>query len=206
MQSHLPRNTFIRFTKTMLIGGLLFLVPLAATVVVLGKALHFAHQILRPVEQVLPRRTIVGLTAVDILAVIGLLAIGFAAGLFAQTLAGKRISHAIEELILGKIPGYTLLRGIVGDPEKTDGDSKLKVVLATIDDAWLIAFLVEELPDGTLVVFVPSAPTPTAGNLYLMTEQQVKRLDVSVSTAIKCIMRLGVGWGELMKQQQTQQH
>jgi len=86
---------------------------------------------------------------------------------------------------LGKIPGYTLLRGIVGDPENLSENAKLKVALANIDDAWLLSFIVEELPDGMLAVFVPSAPTPTAGNVYLMTEQQVKRLDVPVAAAAK---------------------
>jgi uncharacterized membrane protein len=186
------------FVKTTLIGGLLFLVPVAATIVILSKALRFSAQILRPVEQVLPRRTIVGLAVADILAVVCLLAIGFFAGLFAQTALGKRISRRIEEVILGKIPGYTLLRGIVGDPENISASSQLKVALASIDDAWLLSFIVEELPDGTLAVFVPSAPTPTAGNVYLMTEQQVKRLDVTVAAATKCIMQLGVGAGQLL--------
>jgi uncharacterized membrane protein len=54
-----------------------------------------------------------------------------------------------------------------------------------------------------LAVFVPSAPTPTAGNVYLMTEQQVKRLDVPVAAATKCIMQLGVGVGQLLNPTHT---
>jgi uncharacterized membrane protein len=192
------------FVKATLIGGVLFLVPLVATIVILSKAMRYAAQILRPVEHVLPRRTIVGLAVVDVLAVVCLLAIGFFAGLFAQTALGKRLSRRIEELILGKIPGYTLLRGIIGDPENISGNHELKVALARIDDAWLLSFIVEELPDGMLAVFVPSAPTPTAGNVYMMTEQQVRRLDVSVAAATKCIMQLGVGAGELLNPTHTQ--
>jgi hypothetical protein len=124
--------------------------------------------------------------------------------LFAQTPLGKRFSRRIEELILGKIPGYTLLRGIIGDPENISGNRELKVALARIDDAWLLSFIVEELPDGMLAVFVPSAPTPTAGNVYMMTEQQVRRLDVPVAAATKCIMQLGVGAGKLLNPTQTQ--
>jgi uncharacterized membrane protein len=41
-------------------------------------------------------------------------------------------------------------------------------------------------------VFVPSAPTP-AGSIYDLTEDGVKPLDVPVSAALRCIMRLGVG-------------
>lgn len=42
-------------------------------------------------------------------------------------------------------------------------------------------------------VFVPSAPTPAAGSIYDLTEDRVKLLDVPVSAALGCIMRLGVG-------------
>jgi uncharacterized membrane protein len=148
------------FVKTTLIGGLLFLVPLVATIVILSKAMRYAAQILRPVEHVLPRRTIVGLTVADILAVVCLLVIGFFAGLFAQTTLGKRVRQRIEELILGKIPGYTLLKGIVGDPENISGNSHLKVALASIDDAWLLSFIVEELPDGMLADLYPAPRHP----------------------------------------------
>ena len=196
-------KSVVAFVRTTLIGGLLFPVPLVATIVILSKAMRYAAQILRPVEHVLPRRTIVGLAVADVLAVVCLLAIGFFAGLFAQTTLGKRVSHRIEELILGKIPGYTLLKGVVGDPENISGNAQLKVALASIDDAWLLSFIVEELPDGTSAVFVPSASTPTAGNVYLMTEQQVKRLDVPVAAATKCIMQLGVGVGQLLNPTHT---
>ena len=58
------------FVKTTLIGGLLFLVPLVATIVILSKAMRYAAQILRPEEHVLLRRTIVGLAVADVLAIV----------------------------------------------------------------------------------------------------------------------------------------
>jgi uncharacterized membrane protein len=50
-----------------------------------------------------------------------------------------------------------------------------------------------------LTVFVPSAPTPTAGSIYLLTERQIRRLDVPVSAAVRCIMKLGVGSRQLLQ-------
>ena len=38
-----------------------------------------------------------------------------------------------------------------------------------------------------------------------MTERQVRRLDVPVSAAVKCIMRLGVGVGDLVQLQRAKQ-
>ena len=45
----------------------------------------------------------------------------------------------------------------------------------------------------------PSAPTPTAGSLYFLKEEQVKRLDIPMKDAIDCLMQLGVGSNELLK-------
>src|SRR5258705_12662951 len=118
-------KSVIAFVKTTLIGRVLFLVPLVAMIVILSKAMRYAAQILRPAERVLPRRTIVGLAVADVLGMGCLLAIGFFAGLFAQTALGKSLSRRIEELMLGKIPGYTLLRGIIGDPENIS-DNQLR--------------------------------------------------------------------------------
>lgn len=194
-------RTFGKFIKTTLVGGVLFLVPIAAAIVILDKALKFTSRMLQPIEHAMPVRTILGIAFADVFAIIALLAIGFFAGLVAQTAVGKRVSEKIESLILGKVPGYTLLKGVLEDPKTMGSQAQLKTALANIDDAWLIAFIVEEHADGNLIVFVPSAPTPAAGNVYLMEERQVKRLDVPVASAVKCIMQLGVGAGKLLHQE-----
>lgn len=80
-------------------------------------------------------------------------------------------------------------------PRSIDDNSSLKVALANIDDAWLIAFLVEERRDGKLTVFVPSAPAlplPPQAMSYLMKAHQVRRRNVPVTSAVQCIMQLGL--------------
>jgi uncharacterized membrane protein len=71
------------------------------------------------------------------------------------------------------------------------------VALARIEDAWMLSFVVERHQSGLLTVFVPSATTPAAGSIYYLTEERVKLLDVPVSIAMGCIMRLGIGSHEL---------
>src|SRR5262245_38938500 len=116
----------------------------------------------------------------------------------AQTRIAGRLTRAIEQLILSKMPGYTLFKSVASGAAGF-GDGDVKVALANIDDAWLMAFIIEQHASGLLTVFIPSAPTPTAGSIYFLTEQQVKRLDVPVSAAMKCVMQLGVGSRQLME-------
>lgn len=188
----------MRFILRTIIAGVLFLGPVLVLIVVIGHAIKAIGRVLGPVASSLPIKPMFGLAVPEIAAAILLIILGFMAGLMAQTAIARQIRKTVEQLILSKVPGYTLFKAVA---EGTLGEtaSTLKVALANIDDAWLMAFIVEQHVDGMLTVFVPSAPTPTAGSIYFLKEEQVKRIDVPVSAAIKCIMQLGVGSRALLE-------
>lgn len=188
----------LEFIKTTFVGGILFLIPLVLVLVLLQKAIEILEKLLAPIAHHLPGFTMVGISFPQLVAVLILLVIGFFAGLIAKMGIGARLVDRIESVVLRKVPGFTLLKSMAHGKLGGSSDRPVRVALANIDDAWLIAFIMEEEADGLLTVFVPSAPTPTAGSLYFLTEQQVKRLDVPMQTAIKCIMQLGVGARELL--------
>lgn len=187
----------IKFIWRTIIAGVLFLVPLIVLIVVTTQAVRLLAKMLNPVARQLPWQSPLGVASADLLAILLLLVIGFAAGLVAQLGFAARLNRTLERFILSKLPGYTLFKS-VAQGAAGEGETDLKVALANIDDAWLISFIVEEHADGFLTVFVPSAPSPTAGTVYFLSEKQVKRLDVPVSAAVKCISRLGVGSRELL--------
>jgi len=187
----------LRFVWRTFVAGALFIVPLAIVIVLAVHAVGLVARVLTPVAAHLPIQPAFGMNAPQIAAVLVLLSIGFLAGLLAQTVIGARVRATAERLVLSKVPGFTLVKSMAEGA--MGGHSDLKVALANIDDAWLMSFIVEEHKSGLLTVFVPSAPTPTAGSIYYLTEKQVKRLDVPVSAAIKCIMQLGVGSRELLE-------
>lgn len=173
------------------LAGVLFLAPLALLLWVGLSLLRALAALLNPIAAHLPFGSLLGLPAPDIAAAILLLAITYLAGLVARTTLARALSRRAERMILRKIPGYTLMKsvahGAIGDSEG------VKVGLANIDDAWLIAFIMEAEHDGLLTVFVPSAPTPTAGSVYFLRPDQVRPVNVSVAAAVQCIMQLGVG-------------
>src|SRR5262249_172220 len=141
---------------------------------------------LNPIAHLLPFPSLLGLDAPEIAAALLMVLAAYFAGLLARTTLARGISLRAQRLILRKVPGYTLIKSVAHGAIGESPD--VKVALANIDDAWLLAFIIEERPDEELrTVFVPSAPTPTAGNVYFMREDQIRRLDVSVSAAVKCI-------------------
>jgi uncharacterized membrane protein len=174
----------------------MFLLPLVVIVYLLGKALFYTHQIVRPILRIMPFGSFAGIATEDALGVVLLVILAFLAGLVARTRVGVQVVERTEQLVLRRIPGYTLYKSMA-TPDSAD-DVGVSVALAHIDEAWMLAFVMEELDNGMLTVFVPSAPTPAAGTIYFLREDQIRRLDVPVSTAVRCVMSLGVGSQKLL--------
>ena len=84
----------------------------------------------------------------------------------------------------------------------TEGDypttNAWKPALAEIEEALVPAFIIEEFADGRFTVFVPSAPTPVSGSIYILTPERVHPLDIPFTHAVKALSRWGSGSQELV--------
>jgi uncharacterized membrane protein len=60
------------------------------------------------------------------------------------------------------------------------------------------AFIIEEFSDGRFTVFVPSAPTPLSGSVYILTPERVHPVDIPFTHAVKALSRWGAGSKELV--------
>jgi len=185
--------------KSTLIGGLLFVLPVLVVLVIIRQAIQMTAEALRPVAHLVPTEKVAGLVVADMLAIAAIVLFCFLAGLFVGTRVGRRISERLEQLVLRKVPGYTLFKGAAYGMAGLETKSELSVALARIEDAWMLAFVVERHASGLATVFVPSAPTPAAGSIYYLPADRLKFLDVPVADAMACIMRLGVGSRELLE-------
>jgi len=183
------------FTKTTLIGGVLVVLPIYVSALLLVKTLSGIVALLSPVNAQLSadaqfRRIIAFLIVVLVC---------FVAGLIVRTGTGLRVKNAFERMLLDKIPGYTLLRGLAGRLAGENKSEMFTVALAEIEEALVPAFIVEELDDGRYVIFVPSVPTPAAGAIYIIARERVHLVDVSFTKAVSVISKWGAGAGDLIK-------
>ena len=78
-----------------------------------------------------------------------------------------------------------------------------KPALAEIEEALVPAFIIEEFEDGHFTVFVPSAPTPVSGSVYVLTPERVHLLDIPFTDAVKTLSRWGSGSKELVAAMRT---
>jgi uncharacterized membrane protein len=122
------------------------------------------------------------------------------AGLFARTRLARKSMDWLESVLLYNIPGYTFFKGISESLLGYETRHAYPVVLARIEEAWQIGFLMERLESGHYAVFVPDSPSVWSGSVYLMTEGRFQRVDISRIEAVKCLRRLGLGANELLGQ------
>jgi uncharacterized membrane protein len=186
-------SSLFKFVRTTLLGGLLFLMPLVLIIYLLGKALTIAAAVLRPVSQLAPNDRLMGIALIDVIAILAIVVLCFLAGLVAGTGLGASLRALAEKTVLRHLPGYTLYKAAAGEPLGLPGHEEVSVALARFDDMWALAFILERHDSGLLTVFVPSAPTAAAGSVYYLTEDQVRRLNVPVKSAMQCVMQLGIG-------------
>jgi len=196
---HNGRRRATEFLRATIVGGVLFLVPIVILAGIIGKAFGFFHEFMAELTKAVPAAAVGGIPLPRILAVVALVLFCFMAGLFAKTKLAQKMVEWLESVILSKIPGYSFMKSTGASMIGVEGMKKSDVVLARIEDAWQIAFLIERMREGQVAVFVPGAPSPWSGSVYLMTEDRIKPLDVSRAAALQCIKGLGTGSGELTR-------
>jgi len=190
----------VKFLKTTVIGGILFLVPIIIFIAVIGKAVRLIKKLATPLSVLIPLDSIGNIVVVDLLALGIVLLICFLAGLAAKsTLARKSVGN-LESRVLSKIPAYGLLKSKIDaivQPEKAEG---LEPVLARFDDYWQIVFEVERIQGGLVAIYLPGAPDPWSGSVCFVTEDRIQPLELALLPVVKTLKSLGKGSSEQLRE------
>jgi len=191
----------MRSLKTYLLTGLLIWVPVVITVWVLGVVVNTLEgvvpQFLSP--QALFGQDIPGFRVVLVIVVL------LITGMLGANFLGKRIFE-LSEKILGRIP---LVRSIYQSVKQVsdtllapNGQAFRQAVMVRYphQGSWSIAFLTgaptgevaANLQGDYVSVYIPTTPNPTSGFFLLMPRSEVIPLNMSVDTALKYIVSMGV--------------
>lgn len=186
---------FLRdFVGTAIVGGLLVLVPLYLAVLLLGKAMGTVVGVVKPIASMLPE----WVPADRLLSLLIVLLVCFAVGVAVRTPSGAALRDRLDRSLFGKLPGYDLFRSLSLRAAGKSDQAGWKPAIVEIEDAYVPAFIVEKLTDGSYTVFVPSVPTPFAGAVYVLNPDRVHEIDVPVAQAVRAISQWGAGTGGLV--------
>jgi uncharacterized membrane protein len=186
----------LNFARTTLVGGLLFLVPIVVLVAIGGKALGLVHKLSDPLAARFP---VAAVHTPVLLAGALLIVVCFVLGLVALSRPARLGVAWLETRILSKLPGYVFLKGAGESALGLETQAPYPLVLARIEEAWQFGFLIEQLEGGHLAVFVPDAPNPLSGSVFFMSPERVRRSDIPVAAALKCLRQLGAGSRALLR-------
>jgi uncharacterized membrane protein len=158
----------VRFIESTIRGSIWFLIPLVVLLVILDKAHQITSKVVAPIAHLVPVDSILGLHEPRALAVVAIVLFCFLAGLLAKTRTAHKSIDWLEATLLSNLPGYEFMRRFGDNLVGLEDDGSHQVVLARIEEAWQIGFLMETLENGYHAVFVPDAPRPWSGSVYLM--------------------------------------
>ena len=186
-------KTLTDFLKVTLIGGLLVVLPLWVSLLLLFKAIKAALAVLQPIAKLVPQKFVHH----DIVALCLLVLICFLVGLVIRTELGKRIGDWLEQHLLGRLPGFSIVRGMVRQFAGAKDEQSFEPALVEIEEALVPAFIIEKHADGQFTVFVSSSPTPMAGAIYILQPERVHPVDVPLRKAMVCVTKWGAGAAEM---------
>jgi uncharacterized membrane protein len=189
----------LKLIRTTIIGGIIFLVPIAIFVAVIGKGLEITGAIAKPLARILPVDMIGGFAAAQVLAIALLLLICFLAGLLARLALARRVVSALEANMLSRLPAYTLLKTKTQSMVSPDDIEGMSVVVVRFDDSWQFGFEIERMEGGKVALFLPGSPDPWSGSVCLAEEERVTPLDLSVAVVTNMVRRLGRGANEALR-------
>lgn len=190
--------------KKYFITGLLIWIPLVITIWVLKLVVDTLDQSLLLLPQGLRTESWLGFH-VPGMGVLLTLMIVLITGVITANFIGQRLVHLWHE-ILHRIPVvssiYSSVKQVSDTLFSSSGEAFRKALLVQWprEGIWTIAFLTgtpggdvnTHLQGDYVSVYVPTTPNPTGGYFVMMARKDVIELDMSVDTALKYVISMGV--------------
>ncbi len=190
----------IGFFRATALGGLLFLLPLAVVVGLLGYVYSFVVVLYEPAKEWLPISSAAGVATLFMAAVSLLLLACFTAGLMAHRAIGRRLSRFVERYLNTFFPKYAIYKDLLaGNIGGTRSVPSLKPVLVMTPECQRVAFESDRLPDSSVVIFFPGAPDTWIGTVGIVAADRVEPLNVPFNEVVGMLEQLGRGSGTSLR-------
>ena len=191
-----------QFIKATLMGGLVVILPSILLLNILWWLNELMKDTTRPLVNVFVDN--IGLSELlsQVIVISIVIGICFFLGVVIRNRVGAFLIQGAEKQILERIPGYSMIKELVGyflASDKKSAFSSPALVQPWGTDVWLTGFIVEEINDTYSTVFIPTAPNPLPVALFVICLSQKYVLLITVETEMfKTIVACGAGSRELL--------
>jgi uncharacterized membrane protein len=191
---------FIDFVKTTVLAGFFVLLPVVVVLGLIGWVGATVIGVLKPVMAIFAIKSVGGMVSAALGALLLLLVVCFLTGFFVRMHIGMVTKEWLEGILLDRLPGYTMFKNLT---RRLAGEQGLEFAPALVDlygtEAWAVGFIVEELEGSQFTVFVPVSPMPTVGQVYLVPESRVKKLEAKFVDVVNSLTQWGVGSDKILR-------
>ncbi|MFZ5967850.1 MAG: DUF502 domain-containing protein [Bacillota bacterium] len=189
----------MKHLRNLFLTGLIVILPIAATISIVGWLFNKIDSIFRE-----PLERLIGFPLVGIGVFLTLLII-FSAGIISTNYLGKKLIN-LAEGVLKKIPlvntvylSIKQLMDTVLSNKKATFKSAVLVQYPS-KDIYAIGFITADAPDELCIrtskklksIFIPTTPNPTSGMLVMIPEEEIIPLDIPVEAAVKLVVSAGM--------------
>ena len=161
---------------------------------ILGKAISIVQGLILPIKRHLPAERVFGVGMLTLISLVLILLICYLAGMLIEQKRVKWLITKLEDNILVFIPGYSMIRAQTNEM-LSEALAHWQPVLIDEDGDWKMGVLVDRQPDGLCMIFFPEPPDAKSGEMKLIHESKLKKLDMPVSKMIKIIRKYGKSEG-----------
>lgn len=192
-------NAISKFLGTAIIGGLLIVLPAYLVVIMVVGVVGEVSDLLEPVVELFPINHEYDEFSAKIAAIALIVGVCFVFGLISQIRFGAAFGRWFKRTVLERIPGYKIIDTLVGRLAGGRSDTFLTpAAIELLTGVTSLGFIIEEQANGDLTVFVPSSPTATTGNIYSVSPDRVRRLDVKSIRVLDALSLWGMGTGRIL--------
>lgn len=188
----------LRALRDALVSGFLILLPFLLAYILIGGFFDLLVLITQPIGDLLPRYGMLppwGRQLVQI----GLLgAVFIVVGLSRHTGPARRLGTWFETAVFGRFAPYRVVRDITRRLSGEDVPNMQAALITVGPEQQTVGFVVEELPDGLVSVFLPLTSVPTLGSLRIMPKASVELLDTSFLDAAGWYFNWGAGTAAIL--------
>lgn len=187
-------KTSLGFIKTSIVGGVLFLLPFAVVVFLIGQVAALVYPAVQAIQERLPgNRLSFGVASgATVLAALLLLTACYVAGRIAERSFAARFAARFEKSLLVLFPRYAIWKNAMASNfgGQLDGIT-MTPVLVSFDDAARVGFETCRGHDGLVTVYLPSAPDPWAGEVLHVKAERVLPLAVDFGAVVALCESMG---------------
>jgi len=183
----------VSFIKDRIITGVVVIIPIAVIVIIMSDLIKKLITLTSPITSNMQiGGDVVRAIVAGILLIILLGLFFFVNGLILKTYLGNRLKDWLNRSLLEHIPFFNTINSVIHQITGIEkGDFGAVEVSLSGSENKLLGIHTDTLPDGRFVVYVPFAPIVNIGQIYLVSRENVKELDIKLKDFMDIISKIG---------------